>query len=185
MIGRSVPVAAKPSTVRIRSDAPTPQFAPKAMGGLGSFSTMSTIAAEVTPIIVRPAVSKLIVPHQGMSGQGGGLGGGAVFLGRGHRLDPEHVGAAFLQPLGLFVEHLDGDGMGQRAHRLEDLAGRAHRARDDDRAARRIGHSRPRAAAMRFNSRTRPCALCSFRRLALPPKVLVRKMSDPASTAPR
>jgi hypothetical protein len=66
MIGRSVPCAANPSTVRNRSDAPTPQFAPKASGGWRSFSTICTIAAEVTPIIVRPAVSKLIVPHQGM-----------------------------------------------------------------------------------------------------------------------
>ena len=66
MIGRPVPWATKPSTVRIRSDAPTPQFAPKASGGLGSFSTISAIAAEVMPIMVRPAVSKLIVPHHGM-----------------------------------------------------------------------------------------------------------------------
>jgi hypothetical protein len=33
---------------------------------LGSGSTIPAIAAEVMPIIVRPAVSKLIVPHQGM-----------------------------------------------------------------------------------------------------------------------
>ena len=65
-IGRVVPVAAKPRTVRIRSDAPTPQLAPKAIGGFGSFSTISAIAAEVTPIMVRPAVSNLIEPHLGL-----------------------------------------------------------------------------------------------------------------------
>ena len=65
MIGRDGCCAEKPSTVRIRSEAPVPQLAPKAMGGLGSASTMATMSEDVIPIIVRPAVSKLIVPHQG------------------------------------------------------------------------------------------------------------------------
>ncbi|OIQ71695.1 hypothetical protein GALL_466870 [mine drainage metagenome] len=44
--------------------------------------------------------------------------------------------------------------------------------------------SRPSSAAILVNSCVRPCKLCSFSRLALAPKELVRKMSLPASTAP-
>ena len=45
--------------------------------------------------------------------------------------------------------------------------------------------SRATLAAARFSSATRPCALCSFSRARLPPKLLVRMMSEPASTKPR
>ena len=44
--------------------------------------------------------------------------------------------------------------------------------------------SRAISAAMRLSSKTRASASCSFSRLALPPKLLVRKRSLPAPTAP-
>ncbi len=79
----------------------------------------------------------------GHAGQGRRLGRRAIFLGRADRLDPKDIGAAFLQPLGLFVEDLDRRGMGQSAHRFEDLARGADRSRDDHRAARGIGGLAP------------------------------------------
>ena len=53
--------------VLIKSDAPTPQFAPKATGLFGIEEINSTNSVGLVPIIVRPAVSKLIVPTQGRS----------------------------------------------------------------------------------------------------------------------
>ena len=65
-IGNLVFVDEKPNTVRNKSEAPTPQFAPKASGLFGIFASNLTISGAVIPIIVRPAVSKLIVPTHGM-----------------------------------------------------------------------------------------------------------------------
>ena len=61
-IGTLLPWDAKPRTVRNRSEEPVPQFAPKASGVFAISSTILTISALVMPIMVRPAVSKLMVP---------------------------------------------------------------------------------------------------------------------------
>ena len=58
---------AKSWAVRSKSGAPVPQFAPKAIGLFGIEEINSTIAAGLVPIIVRPAVSTLKVPTQGIS----------------------------------------------------------------------------------------------------------------------
>ena len=63
-IGTVLPCAAKPRIVRNRSDDPVPQFAPNASGVLVISSTIFTMFALVIPIMVRPAVSKLMVPTQ-------------------------------------------------------------------------------------------------------------------------
>jgi hypothetical protein len=76
----------------------------------------------------------------GNAGPRAGFGRGAVFLGRADRLDPQHVGAALLQPLGLFVKHLDRKGVGQGAHRGHDLSGRTHRPGHDHRPIGPVGH---------------------------------------------
>ena len=59
----------------------------------------------------------------------GRLRGGADLLERRHGLDPDHVGAAFLQPLDLLDEDLDRLVLGERAERREQVAGRPDRAR--------------------------------------------------------
>jgi hypothetical protein len=101
--GRSVPVAAKPSTVRIRSDAPTPQFAPKPMGGLAAFPPF-----RPSPTRSRPSSSALRCQNSSCRTRAcrraGRIGRRPVFLGRADRLDPKHIRSAFLQRLGLFVE---------------------------------------------------------------------------------
>ena len=76
----------------------------------------------------------------GHSGQLGGLSGGLVFLGRRDGFHPQHIGAALFQPLGLFVKHLDRHRIGQRAHRLHDLAGRPDGTRHHHRTTGGIGH---------------------------------------------
>ena len=73
----------------------------------------------------------------------------AHFLGGRHRLDPADVGAAGLQSSRLLGERGDRILLGHRAERNEELAGRADRAGDDDRAAGRIG-DRPRKLGARL-----------------------------------
>ena len=71
-----------------------------------------------------------------------GLGaehGGLDLLERAHRLDPQEVGAALGEPLGLVGERLLGRVHGHRAHRLEQLTRRAHRTGDQNLAVRGVG----------------------------------------------
>ena len=75
----------------------------------------------------------------GHVGQGKGLCRGLVFLGGRDRFQPQDIRAAFLQALGLFVEHLDRQFVGQRPHRHHDVPGRPDRTGDHDGPARRIG----------------------------------------------
>ena len=55
----------KPCKVLIISAAPVPQLAPKAVGGFSRSLIIFTNSCGDIPIMVLPAVSKLIVPHQG------------------------------------------------------------------------------------------------------------------------
>ncbi len=72
----------------------------------------------------------------------GALDGGLGLLQRAHRLDPQHVGPAGSQALGLFGEGGGAALRGHRAHRLEQLAGRPHRAGDQHQAIGVGGHGR-------------------------------------------
>ena len=121
-----------------------------------------------------------------MPTSGGGARRGADFLRRRHGLDPDDVRAALLQPLDLLDEHLDRLVLGHRPERRQQIAGRPDRTGDDDRARRacrrRSARSRRRAGSVRACA---PSRLCSMSRRRLPPKLLVRMMSAPASTKAR
>jgi hypothetical protein len=69
---------------------------------------------------------------QRQTGRAGALDRGLELLDRGDRLDPEHVGAALGQGRRLLGEGGLGVGLRQGTDRLQDLAGRAHGAGDDD-----------------------------------------------------
>ena len=142
--------------------------------------------AEVRPIIVRPAVSKLIVPHQGAPVRRDAGGGGLGTLRARDRLDPEHVGAAarrarapaprrsrrrpstvsgpsgaMISPVGPIEPATTTGRPAASAASRGDLGGDA------------VQLERP---------GPRPCAASAG--CALPPKLLVRKRSLPASMAP-
>ena len=74
-----------------------------------------------------------------MPSDAGGAGRGPDFIGRRHGLDPDDIGAAFLQPLDLLDENLKGFVLGDRPERRQKIAGRPHRAGDDDRPPGAIG----------------------------------------------
>ena len=185
MIGRSVPVAAKPSTVRIRSEAPTPQLAPKASGGLGSASTCRTKSSEVTPIMVRPAVSKLMVPHHGMptfakaSAAAANSSGAEMVSTQSTSAPPSLSPAAVSSNISTAVSWLSVPTVP-----MISPVGPTEPATTTLRPAA-SATSRPSAAARRDSSKAREAASCSLSREALAPKELVRKMSEPASTALR
>ena len=65
---------------------------------------------------------------------------GADLLRCRHRLDPGDVRAAVAQAAGQLLERFNGHIAGERAERLEQLAGRPDRTRDDHRPRRRIRH---------------------------------------------
>jgi len=166
------------------SEAPVPQLAPKANGGLGRVSTSCAISAEVTPIMVRPAVSKLMVPHQGMpasakaSAAARNSSGALIVSSHSTSTPPSFrpsacswnisTAAAWLRlPTGSMISPV----------------GPTDPATITLRPAR-SATSRPSSAPTLFSSRTRPWASCSFSRAAVPPKVLVRNRSLPAWTEP-
>ena len=132
--------ARKPSTVRSRSEAPTPQLAPKASGGsaeLGdaarpcrpgsgpSSSGRRCRSSSCSTRARRCARCRARRPRSSSRGR--------------DRLDPEHVGAAGEQASRLLLEHLGRVLDGQRPERRHDLAGRPHRAGDHHRAPGGVG----------------------------------------------
>jgi hypothetical protein len=84
------------------------------------------------PIMVRPAVSKLMVQTTGRPVARAPVG---HLLEGVHGLYPQHVGAALGQRLGLFGIGGGALGHGQLAERHVHLAGRTHGAADHDIAA--------------------------------------------------
>ena len=185
MIGRLVLVISNPRTVRIRSAAPTPQLAPKASGGCAILSTSAAIPAEVRPIIVRPAVSKLIVPHHGKPAMVA-ASAAAAYSSKADMVSIHSTSA----PPAFSASACSWKISTARAWVIVPMGSKISPVGPID-PATTTGRpatsaiSRPRLAATRFNSPTRPWALCSFNRAALPPKELVRNRSDPACTALR
>ena len=181
--GILAPAAVKPSTVRSRSAAPTPQLAPKASGAWSSSSTSSTSCAEVMPIMVRPAVSKLMVPHQGISASlnasaaARNSSGAEMVSSHSTSAPPSFSPSACSWNISTASSWVSGP-MGAKISPV----GPTDPATTTGRPAA-SATSRPSSAPSRFSSRTRDCASCSFSRLALPPKVLVRNRSLPDSTA--
>lgn len=87
------------------------------MGGNGRRSISEVVGGGVTPINAAPARLKA---HGAAPGHADGLrgtGGGAHFLDAADGLDPEDVGAALFQPLGLFGEDRRRLSLGQAADR--------------------------------------------------------------------
>ncbi len=135
--------------------------------------------------MVRPAVSKLIVPHQGMpvraKASAAALNSsGALMVSTQSTSAPASFSASACSwkistarscvsaPIGAMISPV----------------GPTEAATTTGRPAA-SATSRASATPAALISRTRPWAPCSFSRLALPPNVLVRKMSLPASTALR
>ena len=176
--------ARKPSTVRSRSDAPTPQLAPKASGGCASSATSATMSAEVSPIIVRPAVSKLIVPHQGApvraipSAAARNSSGAEIVSTQSTSAPPSSRPRACSSNISAASSIVSGP-----SGAMISPVGPIEPATTTGRPAASAA-SRAISAAIRLSSPTRPSASCSFSRLALPPKLLVRKRSLPAPIAP-
>ena len=185
MIGRVVPVAANPWTVRSKSDAPTPQFAPNATGGWSNFSTIAAIAFEVMPIIVRPAVSKLMVPHHGIPASFAASAAAAYSSGAEivstHKTSapPSFRPSACSWNISTASAWVRGP-RGAMISPVGPIEPATITVRPEASAM-----SRPISAAMRDSSRARWPASCNLSRARLPPNELVKKISEPASTAPR
>ena len=184
MIGRVVPCAANPSTVRRISEAPVPQLAPYASGAGSKSSTSLAISAEVTPIMVRPAVSKLMVPHQGISASlnasaaARNSSGAEIVSSHSTSTPPSFRASACSWNISTARAWLSSP-----TGSMISPVGPTEPATAILRSAR-SATLRPSSAPAMFSSRTRRCASCSFRRAAVPPKVLVRNRSLPASTDP-
>ena len=90
--------------------------------------------------MVRPLVSKLKVTTTGRSVVAAPATAACDLLGRGHGLDPEQIGAAGRERLGLLGERGRGLVHGHGTQRDDELARGAHRARDQHRPAGRVGN---------------------------------------------
>ena len=182
--GRLGCAAWKPRTVRSRSEAPTPQLAPKASGGFGSSATSAARSAAVTPIIVRPAVSKLMVQHQGapvraMPRAAARSSSGAEMVStQSTSAPPASRPLACSSNMSAAASTVSGP-----SGAMISPVGPIEPATTTGRPAASAA-CRAMAAARRLSSKTRSSASCSFSRLALPPKLLVRNRSLPAPMAP-
>ena len=96
-------------------------------------------APAMTPIIVWPRVSKVIVAMRAMPGRrlADALDGGLDLVEVGHRLDPDEVHAAGDERGRLLAEDVDRDLVVERAERRDDLAARADVAGDEGACRRR------------------------------------------------
>jgi hypothetical protein len=70
-----------------------------------------------------------MVPTQGMPTSQANASAAAANSSRADGFHPQNVDAAFLEPVGLFVEHLDRQRVAERTHRFHDLARRARQSR--------------------------------------------------------
>ena len=94
----------------------------------------------MTPIIVRPLVSNVMVQTRGTPAGAAPSMAALGFLDGGHCLDPDHVGAARSEPQGLFAEGLNRILVCEVANGLHEVAGRACGSCDQDVALRPVGH---------------------------------------------
>ena len=185
MIGISGACAARPSTVRSRSGAPTPQFAPNAIGGLSSPAAADARSAAPTPIIVRPAVSKLMVPHQGAPARRNASAAAAnssseEMVSTHSRSAPPSISPSACS----WKISTASSRVSAPTGAMISPVGPTQPATATGRSAA-SATSRPISADILESSRARRSAPCSFSRAALPPKELVRNRSAPASTAER
>ena len=116
-----------------------PQLAPNATGRTARRSRRPIAAAVVTPIMVRPWVSKVMVATTGRPVRAAPATAASSSSTAEIGLDPQHVAAAIRQSLRLLGERRLAGLPAQGPDRGEDLAGRPHRARDQDRPAGVVG----------------------------------------------
>ena len=176
--------AVMPSTLMTRSDAPTPQLAPIASGS--RIERLREIhqrrrrdAHHRASGRVEARGERVRHPHAR-----GGDRGRADFLERRHRLDPCDVGAAFCKPgICSSKTSIATASVSSPSGSNSSPVGPTDPATTTGRpGAVRDGAAS--CAAIRLISRDAILHPCSIRRRALPPKVLVRMMSEPASTKP-
>ena len=120
------------------SSGPLPQLPPTASAPHAV--SEATACSGLTPIIVWPRVSKVIVVMSAIPGDDApdALDGGLDLAQVGHRLDPDQVDPARHEGGGLLGEDVDRLVVVERAGRGEDRAARTDVARDERVAAGRV-----------------------------------------------
>ena len=121
-----------PPSGRVRLGVGQVVAAVRPHGGDTQSRSRTPAVVPSTPIIVRPAVSKLKVTRSG-----GPNGAAAVdrrfdLLHRGHRLDPKQIGTSLGKACRLLGEDISSVGRVERTKRREEFAGRTHRACDEN-----------------------------------------------------
>ena len=170
----------RPSTVASSWPGPVPQLAPKAMGRRGRRSNRATAASGVMPIMVRPLVSKLIVTTTGRSvamapWTAASTSSAEDMVSIHSRSAPPAARARACSAKAAVASSMVRAPSGT----ISSPVGPIEPATTTGRPAWSATCRATEAAAW-LSSATRSWAWCSLSRCRLPPKLLVRMMSEPA-----
>ena len=127
-----------PSTELIRSEAPTPQLAPKP--SIPKSAASPAKARGVSPIMVRPALSKLRGSTDANVKSARGLDRSLQLIGGRDGFDPDQIDPAFDQPLDLLGKAGDRIRALKLAKRRQNFSGRSDRPGDQHAAAGLVRH---------------------------------------------